>query len=639
MFTNLIENTSENGATAAALECLCPMCAGAPLPQLQGAAAPDQAMWQFTSASTANLGGDPGTLFAGSQWSDRDASGKVVISYSFANGSSQYSSEEARFAATLGEFSAADKALTRSALSSIEAVCNVKFVEVADSGSQCGQLRYAYSEAPSAMGYAGFAFFPHGSSVGGDVWIATAQTTDTWAFYRPNLILHETLHAIGLKHPFDGAATLNNALNVIPNTVMSYSPIAGASSGWLSDYPAQPMPLDIQALQALYGAAAHNAGDTVYDLARPEYQAGFRALWDSAGRDTLDAGNVGAGVALDLRAGTHSDVGAEVHATGYIGGSASPTSGAYNATLAIAPGVTIEDAIGSRFDDLLFGNGVSNALLGGAGNDVLFGEGGNDVLVGGTGNDRQDGGAGNDISLFAGNLANFRVEKIGDALQVTDRQGSEGTDLLTQVERLRFNDMTVDVTVRDIAAAVAEARLKAVVELYVGFFNRVPDADGLAYWLGQMNAGMTTAQVAESFYEAAVVFGDLTGYSATMSNEDFVRVIYKNVLGRADPDAEGLAYWSEALADGSASRGELLESILHSAHTFKGNAQYGYVADLLDNKFIVGKLFAVDMGLTWNSSEASITNGMEIAAAVTHDDIAGALQLIGVAPADLSIAG
>lgn len=639
MFTNLIENNNENGSFAATLECLCPLCAGAPLPQLQGAAAPDQAMWQFTAASTAHLGGDPGTLFAGSQWSGRDASGRVVITYSFANGGSQYSSEEAQFAATLGEFSAADKALTRAALASIEAVCNVKFVEVADSGTQCGQLRYANSQAPSAMGYAGFAYYPNGGSVGGDVWIATAQTTDAWAFYRPNLILHETLHAIGLKHPFEGGATLNAGLNVIPNTVMSYSPIAGASTGWLSDYPAQPMPLDIQALQALYGAAAYNAGDTVYDLARAEYQAGFRALWDSAGRDTLDASRVGTGVALDLRGGTHSDVGAEVRATGYFSGNSNPVSGLYASTLAIAPGVTIEDAIGSRFDDLLFGNGTVNALLGGAGNDVLFGDGGNDALIGGAGNDRLDGGTGNDIALFAGNLANFRVEKIGDTLQVADRQGGEGSDLLTGIERLRFNDMTVDLTVRDIAAAVADARLKAVVELYVGFFNRVPDAEGLAFWLGQMNAGMTTAQVAESFYDAAVVFGELTGYSATMSNEDFVRVIYKNVLGRAEPDAQGLAYWSKALADGSASRGALLESILASAHTFKGNADYGYVADLLDNKYIVGKLFAVDMGLTWNSSEASITNGMEIAAAVTHNDIGAALALIGVAPEALAIAG
>jgi hypothetical protein len=282
---------------------------------------------------------------------------------------------------------------------------------------------------------------------------------------------------------------------------------------------------------------------------------------------------------------------------------------------------------------------VGNALLGGAGNDILSGLAGNDVLVGGAGDDRLDGGAGFDTAVFAGSLANFRVDREAGGLRVTDRAFADGSDLLGQVERLRFSDMTVDLTVKDIAAAVAEARLKVVVELYVGFFNRVPDAEGLAYWLGQMNGGMTTAQVADGFYSSAVQFGSLTGYSASMSNEDFVRVIYKNVLGRSQPDAEGLAYWSRALTDGSATRGELLESILGSAHTFKGNAQYGFVADLLDNKYVVGKLFAVDMGLTWNTGEASISRGMEIAAAVTASDISAAVDLIGVTPADLSLVG
>jgi serralysin len=103
-------------------------------------------------------------------------------------------------------------------------------------------------------------------------------------------------------------------------------------------------------------------------------------------------------------------------------------------------------------------------------------------------------------------------------------------------------------------------------------------------------------------------------------------------------DAEGLAYWSGALAQGTETRGSLLDAILHSAHTFEGNAQYGWVADLLSNKFEVGKLFAVDMGLTFNTSEESISRGMEIAAAVTPTDTDAAVQLIGVAAHDLAIA-
>lgn len=116
-----------------------------------------------------------------------------------------------------------------------------------------------------------------------------------------------------------------------------------------------------------------------------------------------------------------------------------------------------------------------------------------------------------------------------------------------------------------------------------------------------------------------------------MSHANFVNKVYQNVLGRAEgADAEGLAFWSSSLADGSSSRGALVKSILQSAHTYKGDAQWGWVANLLDNKARVADLFSVQMGLGYTTREESITKGMEIAQAVTATDTAVALNLIGV---------
>jgi Ca2+-binding RTX toxin-like protein len=400
---------------------------------------------------------------------------------------------------------------------------------------------------------------------------------------------------------------------------MSYSPVAGTTNGSLGDYPVEPMPLDVQELQNLYGAAAHNGGDTVYNLADTFFRSNFHALWDSGGNDTLDASGVGSAVTLDLHEGTRSDIGVRIGTYAILDGA--PSSGAYTSTLAIANAAHIENATGSNFNDTLIGNEGDN------------------VLIGGRGDDRIDGGAGTDCATYSGTIANFKIEKIGDVVYVTDRQGGQGTDALTGVEKLRFQDLSVDLTVQDAAAAASGARLHAVVELYVGFFNRVPDAEGLNFWLNQMDRGMSTAQVADAFYSSAQQFSSLTGYSSTMTDDDFVRVIYKNVLGRSEVDAGGLAFWSHALADGTATRGALLDSILNSAHTFAGNAQYGWVADLLDNKYEVGKVFAVDMGLTFNTSAESITRGMQIAAAVTPTDTHAALELIGVAAQDVAIFG
>lgn len=55
--------------------------------------------------------------------------------------------------------------------------------------------------------------------------------------------------------------------------------------------------------------------------------------------------------------------------------------------MSIAQGVTLENAIGGRGDDILVGNDVANNLVGGAGNDVLWGGLGADLLVGGEGDD------------------------------------------------------------------------------------------------------------------------------------------------------------------------------------------------------------------------------------------------------------
>ena len=59
---------------------------------------------------------------------------------------------------------------------------------------------------------------------------------------------------------------------------------------------------------------------------------------------------------------------------------------------------SIEDLIGSNFNDTLIGDGNANILMGGVGADLLLGFGGDDILMGGSGggNNQMQGGTGND---------------------------------------------------------------------------------------------------------------------------------------------------------------------------------------------------------------------------------------------------
>jgi len=322
----------------------------------------------------------------------------------------------------------------------------------------------------------------------------------------------------------------------------------------------------------------------------------------------------------------------------YIGGAGSDTVDYVGSTMPLTVNLSTGSASGSDIGhDTLR---EIEHVVGGDANDTLVGNAGNNHLEGGHGNDSIDGGSGDDTALYGTALSNYTLTKTGNSYTVVDKSGTNGTDHLTNVEKIQFGDKTVNLTVQAKAAALSSSDLTHLEELYVGFFNRVPDADGLAYWIDQKSAGQSITQIAESFYTAGVQNSSLTGLSAGMSNADFVNAIYRNVLGRSEgADAEGLAHWSGELASGKATHGSLVSSILDSAHTFKGNATWGHVADLLDNKITVAKTFAVDWGLNYNTSNDSITHGMEIAAAVTSTSTTHALELVGVSAAEMHLMG
>jgi V8-like Glu-specific endopeptidase len=269
--------------------------------------------------------------------------------------------------------------------------------------------------------------------------------------------------------------------------------------------------------------------------------------------------------------------------------------------------------------------------IGTAGSDTLTGTSADESLRGGSGTDSLNGQGGIDTAIYLYTRNEYRLSHSAGTIAVSDMLGDEGTDTLQNIERVSFEDMTVNLEIGVASRTIAPSQLKLLEELYVAFFNRVPEADGLAYWIEQSRVGVSINQIADAFYDAAVLYPTLTRYSGSMSHTDFVNTVYRNVLGRADGgDAEGVAFWSGALANGTQTRGALVTSMLASAHTFKGNATWGWVADLLDNKAEVAHRFAVEMGLGYKTAYESVFNGMQIAHAVTATDTSAAIALIGV---------
>jgi hypothetical protein len=239
---------------------------------------------------------------------------------------------------------------------------------------------------------------------------------------------------------------------------------------------------------------------------------------------------------------------------------------------------------------------------------------------------RKDLAAADSTPVFDGKRGDYTIVRTDSGYTITGSSGSTTAPLTTT--KIEFSDFVVNLPIADQSQQISASDLTTLIELYVAYFNRAPDADGLSYWIEQVANGATLAQIGEQFWGAAVQYESLTGYSASMSNEQFVTRIYNNVLGRT-PDAEGAAYWANELSTGRATRGALIQAILSSAHTFKGDSTWGWVADLLDNKAKVGAFFAISQGLNYKTPTESITKTMELVNAITPSSLQVAVKSLG----------
>ena len=288
----------------------------------------------------------------------------------------------------------------------IEPLIKVDFVEVNDTKKNYGQIRYFFSTTPSV---ASTTYLSSSTDTAGDVKFNPKYTKDYEkgpGSYRYETLIHETLHALGMKHPgnYNGSSTggqdgpfLANNLDHSGNSVLSYNRFS-------SDTPHNgvitPMTHDIKALQYLYGAKTHEAGDTVYKF---ESVSGYtvggnffgsrtqnikQTIWDSAGIDKYDLSELDyhkSGYRFDL-----TDGGWITTQDAYMSASytARGNNKRYKATALgtkTAFGATIEDLVASTSDDTIIANKAANTFSGygagkKAGNDIIIGANQSDTL-------------------------------------------------------------------------------------------------------------------------------------------------------------------------------------------------------------------------------------------------------------------
>lgn len=391
--------------------------------------------------------------------------GGGTVLYHFAAGSSWTPTEKAQMQASLALW---------------QAIANITFTETAVAGSakltfNRGVSVGAYeSHSTSGTATVGSSTLP--SILNAQITISTNQngfgpmTGSFTAFggYVWETIIHEIGHALGLGHagPYNGNVNVTNqqfsAQDMRLWSLMSYiqptyvyqnqqPPVTpayddqysltntqwGISPDSYYNNPTTVMPLDILAVQALYGTPVSSpfSGNQTFGFNNnlPTPLAQFYdftvnvnpvvTIWSQGANNTLDVSGFSANATINLTPGTFSSVDGMVNNVG------------------IAFNTLVETAKGGTGNDTINGSTSNNTLYGGAGGDSLSGGNGGDLLYGGTGNDTLDGGSGSDVASFTDGASGVTVNLSTVGSQAIG--GGLGNDSLISIENLvgsDFND-------------------------------------------------------------------------------------------------------------------------------------------------------------------------------------------------------
>lgn len=340
------------------------------------------------TASTSDYSLKPGVFALG------DGSAKQNITYKFLNSSSD-ASLSAMDKKGFESMNADQKSAVTRALNYISSLVNINF-QLVDAG-QKADINFGTNTQTASGGYATGA-----NAALGNVNLmlnkqSSVNTKPLAGDYGWETVIHEIGHTLGLKHPGAynaGGGTapgpyLASADDNRRNTVMSYYNPSDAAVNWVSAgagysssgvNPSTFMPLDILALQFLYGKNTTGTSLSDDSLSLADFQTtqftsdwmGMETLSSTTAGLSLDLSNVTASNIVDLRAGAFSSI--NIKESSYnvgIGGAIKQTFYNFN-NVGLAYDASVSSMVGGSSSDVVYVASNDVQIDGGAGNDKVY---------------------------------------------------------------------------------------------------------------------------------------------------------------------------------------------------------------------------------------------------------------------------
>lgn len=167
-------------------------------------------------------------------------------------------------------------------------------------------------------------------------------------------------------------------------------------------------------------------------------------------------------------------------------------------------------------------------------------------------------------------------------------------------------------------------------QLYIGYFGRAADQEGLNFWLDAINnGGLSLANVHASFVQSAEYNAQYEGMTVAQK----VAAVYENVLGRV-ADEGGLEFWTNAITTGVITEDQLIEGLLSGLSAND--------AAIISNKIVVANYYTSAKGDAYVEASKAESAGILGTVDATVGSVSAALSSVasvtGVSNAQLASA-
>jgi glycerophosphoryl diester phosphodiesterase len=193
----------------------------------------------------------------------------------------------------------------------------------------------------------------------------------------------------------------------------------------------------------------------------------------------------------------------------------------------VLPGNVEDLRLNGTGDAMVVGNALDNRILGNAGDNRFFESAGNDTI---------NGGGGRDTLVLNGARGEYEIGIANGVANIT-RLGTGDVQRVADVESLLFADG---------AQQLFATGQTEVAGIYRAMLGRTAEEAGFDYWMGRSAEGMDAASMTAAFADSAEHQARIAG----KAEADLISELYTGALGRT-AEAEGHAYWVGELQAGT----------------------------------------------------------------------------------------